>query len=156
MLARVAAGALARTRQAVPAPAWLLQRKFSNEADSHDDFKPKYSGGAAPSVEDHIKHVVAADKVHLFMKGTPEAPQCGFSRMACVVLQAYGVPFGATNVLADPAMREGIKKFTSWPTIPQVFVNGEFVGGCDILMSMHDNGELEKLLDPIRKAAGAK
>ncbi|GLC32963.1 hypothetical protein PLESTB_000385900 [Pleodorina starrii] len=159
MLGRLAAGALSRTRQAVPSPVWLLQRNLATDPDSHDDFKPKYAAPAAngnAGVEEQIKQSIANDKVHVFMKGTPEQPQCGFSRMACVVLQAYGVKFGATNVLADPAIREGIKKFTSWPTIPQVFVNGEFVGGCDILMGMHDSGELEKMLEPVRQAQGAK
>ncbi|PNH02968.1 Monothiol glutaredoxin-S15, mitochondrial [Tetrabaena socialis] len=151
MLARIAAGTLSRTRGA--APLRLLGRQLATEADSHDDFKPKITAPAAPtSVEEQIKRSIASDKVHVFMKGTPDSPQCGFSRMTCVVLQAYGVKFGSTNVLADAGVREGIKKFTSWPTIPQVFVDGEFVGGCDILMGMHDSGELEKLLDPVKKA----
>ncbi|GIL75863.1 hypothetical protein Vretimale_5573 [Volvox reticuliferus] len=153
MLARFATSALSSVRRTVPTPIWQLQRYLSTDVDSHDDFKPKYAAPPANgNVVEQIQHVIANDKVHVFMKGTPEQPQCGFSRMACVVLQAYGVKFGATNVLADPAMREGIKKFTSWPTIPQVFVNGEFVGGCDILMGMHDSGELEKLLAPVREA----
>ncbi|KAG2450539.1 hypothetical protein HYH02_005040 [Chlamydomonas schloesseri] len=160
MLARVAIGSLAKARQAASlCPSALLQRSFATDAESHDDFKPKHAApAAAGSVEDQIKASIAKDKVHVFMKGTPDAPQCGFSRMACVVLNAYGVRFGATNVLADPAIREGIKAFTSWPTIPQVFVNGEFIGGCDILMGMHDKNELEPLLEPIRKeqAAAAK
>ncbi|GFR47197.1 hypothetical protein Agub_g8789, partial [Astrephomene gubernaculifera] len=155
MLARFAAGTLSRTRQSVSSTSWLLRRQFSTDADSHDDFKPKFAASGEPaSVEEQIKQSITSDKVHVFMKGTPETPQCGFSRMACVVLQAYGVQFGATNVLADPAMREAIKQFTSWPTIPQVFVNGEFVGGCDILLGMHESGELEKLLAPVREAQG--
>ena len=71
--------------------------------------------------------------------------------MACRILDAYGVPYGSRNVLADPEVREGVKKFTEWPTIPQVFVAGEFVGGADILMSMHQSGELEKALGKLKE-----
>ena len=79
-------------------------------------------------------------------QGSPDAPQCGFSNMACRVLDAYGVPYGSRNVLADPALRDGVKAFSDWPTIPQVYVAGEFVGGADILMAMHQSGELAKAL----------
>ena len=85
------------------------------------------------------------------MQGDPEAPQCGFSNMACRILDAYGVVYGSRNVLADPALRDGVKEFSEWPTIPQVFVKGEFVGGADILMSMHQSGELEKALEGVKK-----
>ena len=78
------------------------------------------------------------------MKGIPEAPMCGFSNMACRILDAYGVDYGSRNVLEDPELREGIQKFTHWPTIPQIFIKGEFVGGSDILMQMHQKGELEE------------
>jgi len=84
------------------------------------------------------------------MKGTPEEPQCGFSRAAIQVLQLQGVPpekFKTYNVLADPELRSGIKEFSEWPTIPQIYVNSEFIGGCDILISMHQSGELETLLE---------
>ncbi|KXZ56308.1 hypothetical protein GPECTOR_1g271 [Gonium pectorale] len=155
MLSRLGASALSRASWQSAAATGRLVRQLATEADSHDDFKPKYAAPApAGTVEEQIKQAIAADKVHVFMKGTPATPQCGFSRTACIVLQAYGVKFGATNVLADAAMREGIKKFTSWPTIPQVFVNGEFIGGCDILMGMHESGELEKVLKPVRDAQG--
>jgi monothiol glutaredoxin len=76
---------------------------------------------------------------------------CGFSNMACRVLDAYGLQYGSRDVIADPSVREGIKKFSGWPTIPQVFVNGEFVGGSDILMEMHKSGELEKLAEQVKK-----
>ena len=78
------------------------------------------------------------------MKGIPEAPMCGFSNMACRILDAYGVDYGSRNVLEDPELREGVKKYTHWPTIPQVFIKGEFVGGSDILLQMHQKGELEE------------
>jgi monothiol glutaredoxin len=88
--------------------------------------------------------------VVLFMKGTPDAPQCGFSRATIQVLGVQGVDpqkFASYNVLEDDELRSGIKEYSDWPTIPQLYVNGEFVGGCDIVMGMHKSGELEQLLD---------
>jgi monothiol glutaredoxin len=79
---------------------------------------------------------------------------CGFSNMACRVLDAYGLRYGSRDVLSDPAVREGVKKFSGWPTIPQVFVKGEFVGGSDILMEMHKSGELEKLAGEVKESQG--
>jgi monothiol glutaredoxin len=76
---------------------------------------------------------------------------CGFSNMACRVLDAYGLAYGSRDVLSDPLVREGVKKFSGWPTIPQVYVKGEFVGGSDILMEMHKSGELEKLAEEVKK-----
>ncbi|KAG8892798.1 monothiol glutaredoxin grx5 [Tulasnella sp. 403] len=96
-----------------------------------------------------IDKAVKAQPVVLFMKGTPETPQCGFSRAVIQALDLQGVPptkLQTYNVLADPELRTGIKEYSNWPTIPQLYVNGEFVGGCDIIMSMHQNGELEALL----------
>lgn len=140
-------------RSSFAASSRIYQQQWSGfSSDSHDDFKPKIKeGGAAPSAEDQIKNDVSSHDVYIFMKGVPDAPNCGFSNMACRVLDAYGVKYGARNVLADAAIRDGIKKFSNWPTIPQIFVSGEFVGGADILMGMHESGELEKVLDPIRK-----
>jgi monothiol glutaredoxin len=97
-----------------------------------------------------IEQAVGSAPVVLFMKGTPETPQCGFSRAAIQVLGLQGVnpdKFAAFNVLEDAELREGIKEFSDWPTIPQLYVDKEFVGGCDILVSMHKNGDLAKLLD---------
>jgi len=96
-----------------------------------------------------IQSAIDANPVVLFMKGTPQLPECGFSRAIVQVLDLHGVPpekMQTYNVLADPELRSGIKEFTNWPTIPQVYVNGEFVGGCDILIGMHQSGELEELL----------
>jgi len=87
--------------------------------------------------------------VVLFMKGTPDVPQCGFSRAVLQILDLHDVSASRMqtyNVLADPELRSGIKEYSDWPTIPQLYVNGEFVGGCDIVMSMHQNGELDALL----------
>ncbi|RVD81262.1 uncharacterized protein DFL_009132 [Arthrobotrys flagrans] len=97
-----------------------------------------------------IDNAIATSPVVLFMKGTPEFPQCGFSRASIQVLGLQGVDpqkFTAFNVLEDDELRQGIKEYSSWPTIPQLYVNKEFVGGCDILMSMHSSGELSELFE---------
>ncbi|KAI9062702.1 glutaredoxin [Trametes sanguinea] len=96
-----------------------------------------------------IQQAVTSTPVVLFMKGTPEAPQCGFSRAAVQVLDIHGVPpekMKTFDVLEDSELRQSIKEFSDWPTIPQLYVNGEFVGGCDILINMHQSGELDELL----------
>lgn len=97
-----------------------------------------------------IDKAVSSAPVVLFMKGTPETPQCGFSRAAIQILGIQGVnpeKFAAFNVLEDPELREGIKEYSDWPTIPQLYVDGEFVGGCDILVSMHQGGDLAKMFE---------
>ena len=101
-----------------------------------------------------IKSQVTGNPVVLYMKGTPQMPQCGFSAMAIQVLQACGVntPF-TVNVLADPEIRQGIKEYANWPTIPQLYVNGEFVGGSDIMKEMYQSGELQKLLESLKQQA---
>ena len=97
--------------------------------------------------QERIKQQVSGSRVFLFMKGTPQFPQCGFSALAVQVLNACGVKdFHAVNVLADQAIREGIKHYAKWPTIPQLYINGEFVGGSDIVREMYESGELQKLL----------
>ncbi|MCJ1470281.1 monothiol glutaredoxin grx5 [Pseudocyphellaria aurata] len=96
-----------------------------------------------------IDKAVGTSPVVLFMKGTPEMPQCGFSRASIQILGLQGVEpskFSAFNVLEDDELRQGLKEYSDWPTIPQLYVDKEFVGGCDILMSMHQNGELSKML----------
>lgn len=99
------------------------------------------------SVADTIKEQVTVNPVVLYMKGTLSQPQCGFSANAVNVLNACGVEkIFAVDVLADPEIRQGIKDYSSWPTIPQLYVNGEFVGGSDIVTEMYQNGELQKLL----------
>ncbi|HUW29093.1 MAG TPA: Grx4 family monothiol glutaredoxin [Sulfuriferula sp.] len=99
------------------------------------------------SAQDTIREQVTSHKVVLYMKGTPQFPQCGFSANATQILKACGVtdPF-TVNVLADAEIRQGIKEYANWPTIPQLYVNGEFVGGSDIMQEMFKNGELQKLL----------
>ena len=93
-----------------------------------------------------IEGEVSGNDVVLFMKGTPVFPQCGFSAAVVGVLSHLGVKFKGINVLEDPAVRDGIKDFSSWPTIPQLYVKGEFVGGCDIVREMFESGELSELL----------
>ena len=100
------------------------------------------------SIQDVIKKQVTGNKVVLYMKGTPDFPQCGFSANAIGILRACGVDRPYTvNVLENPDIRQGIKEFASWPTIPQLYVNGEFVGGSDIMTEMYESGELKKLLE---------
>ena len=102
-----------------------------------------------PVVDTHafIGGVIKEHPVVLFMKGSPNAPQCGFSANAAGILQTYNTDFHHVNVIADPAIRQGIKEFSNWPTIPQIYVDGEFLGGSDILMQMHQAGELKDLIE---------
>lgn len=93
-----------------------------------------------------IDQDVKSNDVVLFMKGTPQFPQCGFSGQIVQVLNYVGVPYKGVNVLEDPALRDGIKAYSNWPTIPQLYVKGEFVGGCDIVREMFQAGELQQLL----------
>ena len=99
-----------------------------------------------PTVADTIKSDIQANDVVVFMKGTPVFPQCGFSAAVVQVLTNLGIKFKGVDVLADPEIRQGIKEFSNWPTIPQLYVKGEFVGGCDIVREMYQNGELQQLL----------
>jgi len=99
------------------------------------------------SIQDIISEQVKSNRVVLYMKGTPQVPQCGFSATAIEILKRCGVSdFLAVNVLADDAIRQGIKEYANWPTIPQLYVNGEFVGGCDIMREMYQSGELQPVL----------
>jgi len=93
-----------------------------------------------------IKQEIEDNSVVLFMKGTPMFPQCGFSAAVVHALTQMGVKFKGVDVLTEPALRDGVKEFANWPTIPQLYVKGEFVGGCDIVREMYESGELEKLL----------
>lgn len=105
-------------------------------------------------VQQLIKEQVNKHSVVLYMKGTPQFPQCGFSALAVQVLNASGVrDFFSVNVLENPEIRQGIKEFANWPTIPQLYVNGEFVGGSDIVREMYQSGELQKLLQSVQQQA---
>jgi len=101
---------------------------------------------AATTVTDRIRSEIDGSDVVLFMKGSPVMPQCGFSAMVVQVLSHLGVKFKGVDVLQDPEIRQGIKEFSNWPTIPQLYVKGEFVGGCDIIREMFESGELSELL----------
>lgn len=106
------------------------------------------------NVQEQIKETVTSNPVVLFMKGTAQFPQCGFSAKVVQILKASGVKNLVTvNVLADDAVRNGIKEYANWPTIPQLYINGEFIGGCDIVSEMYASGELEKTLEPVLKSA---
>lgn len=128
----------------------ITPRTFSD--DSHSDFAPKRSkvdgdDEALKLIEEHVK----SNPIMVYMKGNPQTPMCGFSAQVVQVLREEGVDFASVNVLDYPAIREGVKKYADWPTIPQLYVNGEFVGGCDIVLSMHESGELAELLQEYKK-----
>ncbi|HSK40815.1 MAG TPA: Grx4 family monothiol glutaredoxin [Arenibaculum sp.] len=99
------------------------------------------------AVAERIKSDVSENDVVLYMKGTPVFPQCGFSAAVVQVLNHMGVKFKGVDVLVDPSLRQGIKDYSNWPTVPQLYVKGEFVGGCDIVREMYETGELEELLE---------
>jgi len=98
------------------------------------------------STKQRIENDVKNNKFFLYMKGNRDFPQCGFSAQAVNVLSQYNVPFETFNVLEDDEIRDGIKEYSDWPTIPQLYVNGEFIGGCDIVTELHNNNELGKIL----------
>jgi monothiol glutaredoxin len=126
---------------------FLTKRNFS-DSGSHDDFAPKKK--ASIENEDEAFNVIAQqvkdNPIMLYMKGNPSMPMCGFSSRVVNIMKAEGVDFSSVNVLEYDQIREGVKKYSAWPTIPQLYINGEFVGGCDIVTEMHENGELKELL----------
>jgi monothiol glutaredoxin len=103
----------------------------------------------AEDIMKKIKSQIDENKILLYMKGTKEMPQCGFSARVVQILNSYGVPYESIDVLADPELRQALKEFSNWPTFPQLYVNGQLIGGCDICVEMDQNGELE----PIVRAA---
>ncbi len=104
------------------------------------------SAGESNPIRDAIAEAIAEHKVILFMKGTPEAPACGFSARTVAALQALETPFAAVDILPDPRIRQELSAISDWPTIPQLFVNGELLGGCDIVTEMYESGELAQAL----------
>ena len=105
-------------------------------------------------IQEHIRQTVTDNPVVLFMKGTPQFPQCGFSATAVHILKTCGITKPHTvNVLADADVRQGIKEYANWPTIPQLYIKGEFIGGCDIMREMHQSGEMAKLLEGLASDA---
>ena len=101
------------------------------------------------NVQEQIKNIVEENSVMLFMKGSPDFPQCGFSGRLVQILHACGAQFASADVLSDDNIRQGIKDFSNWPTIPQLYVNGEFVGGSDIVTEMYESGELQAKLETV-------
>jgi monothiol glutaredoxin len=105
---------------------------------------------------DDIRKEITANKVVVYMKGTPSFPQCGFSAQTVGILEELGYPYASVDILADQCKREAIKQFSNWPTIPQVYINGKFVGGCDIVTELYQSGELKQLLDAAHADAPAE
>ncbi|NUN14811.1 MAG: Grx4 family monothiol glutaredoxin [Myxococcales bacterium] len=99
------------------------------------------------NVREEIETIIKSNKIVVFMKGTPQFPQCGFSATVVDILDDCGATYKGVNVLADFEVREGIKQYTSWPTIPQIFINGEFIGGCDVARELYASGELQAKLN---------
>ena len=99
------------------------------------------------SVNERIEEQLSSHDVLLYMKGTPDFPQCGFSGQAVAALNAIGKPYAYVNIFEDPEIREGLKEYSNWPTFPQLYVKGELVGGCDIMIEMYHSGELKELLE---------
>ncbi|TMW57234.1 hypothetical protein Poli38472_003159 [Pythium oligandrum] len=130
-------------------------RGFATSDDgSHSDFQPKFHAAVSTEKDEILKMIESHVKTYpimLYMKGTPSAPQCGFSMQVVRILHAQGVSFDSVNVLDHPEIREGVKDYSQWPTIPQLYVKGEFVGGCDIVSDMHKSGELNDLLAEFKK-----
>lgn len=102
---------------------------------------------AAGDAVSRIRKDVESNDILIYMKGTPDFPQCGFSAATIEVFNALGVPYVTRNVLEDPALRQGVKAFSNWPTIPQVYVKGQFIGGSDIVTDLHQRGELKQIID---------
>jgi monothiol glutaredoxin len=96
---------------------------------------------------ERIQSAIRSNKIQVFMKGTRSFPQCGFSAATVQILEDLGAPFGTTDVLADPELRDEIKHYSNWPTIPQVYIDGKFIGGCDIIRELYESGELQTLVN---------
>lgn len=116
----------------------------TESTDDSDAPKSRQEGG---DIQSEIQKEVSDHRILLYMKGNPAQPMCGFSARAAAILDSYGKPFHTVDILKDQEKRQGIKEFSSWPTIPQVYIDGEFVGGSDILMEMHENGELAPIVE---------
>lgn len=111
-----------------------------------DQYTELLEGELKVDINERIEKQLRENKVILYMKGTPDFPQCGFSGQTVMALKSLGKPFAYVNIFEDPEIREGLKKYSNWPTFPQLYVDGELVGGCDIVVDMYHSGELEQLL----------
>ena len=138
------AGSFTRTRVVMQHP------QVKPIAVSYRFFKTSPSSlstSLTPEAKSHLDQLVQKDKVVVFMKGVPDAPRCGFSNAVAQILRMHGVSYASYDVLSDESLRQNIKEYSKWPTIPQVYINGTFVGGCDILLQMHRTGELIETLN---------
>lgn len=136
-----------------PPPVAIVEysRTFASSG-SHDDFAPIKkevvdADEAMKLIDNHVKN----NPVMVYMKGNPSMPMCGFSAKVVQILQKEGIDFSSVNVLDYPEIREGVKKYSEWPTVPQVYILGEFIGGCDIVTAMHESGELTEVLGKVPK-----
>jgi monothiol glutaredoxin len=127
-------------------PSTAQDLPMSSPQPSPSPGTPAANGGESNPIRDAISEAIAEHKVILFMKGTPEAPACGFSARTVAALQSLDVPFAAVDILPDPRLRQELSAISNWPTIPQLFANGELVGGCDIVVEMYESGELAEAL----------
>ncbi|XP_057785636.1 monothiol glutaredoxin-S15, mitochondrial-like [Salvia miltiorrhiza] len=118
-----------------------------SDPDTHEDFRPTTKVGSSDkSLKDIVEHDIKENPVMIYMKGVPELPRCGFSALAVRVLKEYNVPLSARNILEDLELKNDVKSFSHWPTFPHIFINDEFVGGSDIILNMHQTGELKEKL----------
>ncbi|KQK13095.1 monothiol glutaredoxin-S4, mitochondrial [Brachypodium distachyon] len=122
--------------------------RVTADPDTHQDFQPT-SKGSDSSLHDIVAQDIKENPVLIYMKGYPDAPRCGFSALAVKVLQQYGVSISARDILSNMKLKESVKAHTNWPTFPQIFIKGEFVGGSDIILNMHQKGELKDLLGDV-------
>ncbi|MBM4369570.1 MAG: Grx4 family monothiol glutaredoxin [Deltaproteobacteria bacterium] len=134
-------------RPAAPVPTYKTVSRPEPKEEA-----PASPRGGRPARE-YIDEVVKQNAVVIFMKGTPQSPACGFSASASSILSTHGVPYFSFDVYGDPDVREGVKEYSNWPTIPQIFISGEFVGGADILKTLEDSGELKGMLANARAPA---
>ena len=142
-------------------PSNHARRGLSSDPSSHDDFSPRKKvdtsvNDSESEIRDLIDSHVKSNRVMLYMKGSPSQPMCGFLATVVAILKKSGADFSSVNVLDYPEVREGVKKYSQWPTIPQLYVDGEFVGGCDIVRDMDESGELLDLLKPGTGKEGEK
>lgn len=151
MLLRGIGGSASPIQQMGPAINHQILRfaTIPGDSDTHEDFQPtSKTADSNVSVKDVVEQDVKENPVMIYMKGHPDAPRCGFSALAVRVLKEYGVPFSSRNILEDQELKDSVKAFSHWPTFPQIFIKGEFIGGSDIVLNMHQTGELkEKLKD---------
>ncbi|XP_074281227.1 monothiol glutaredoxin-S15, mitochondrial-like [Silene latifolia] len=122
----------------------------SNDPDTHEDFRPTSKHESSDlSAKDVVDKDVKENPVMIYMKGNPDVPRCGFSALAVRVLNEYNVPFSSRSILEDMELKEAVKSYSHWPTFPQIFIKGEFVGGSDIILNMHQTGELKEMLKDV-------